>query len=379
MEHAIEVLFDASPLNMGGPQAWVCDIAPALTRRGVAVSVVSFELVPPKDDVLERRLAAVGIRAQRVVLTGSRVRKLRLIRAAIQGYGRYDIGHFNSDVFSGVLLPFAKWCGIKVRIAHSRSPHWAFRGSGLKNRILHCFFRRLVRTYCTHGFGVTEQALEGMLGPQSTRRIPCHVLPSAICAARFCQRADGGERAHRTARSNGPVMGFIGRITASKNPDYLVEVLSVLRRKGAGGRLLLMGAGPEEDSVRSLALQKGIAEHVTFLPPGDNVAEVLTEQVDVLVLPSDFEGTPRVVTECQACGVPVVCSTAVPLDVCVVPELFHRLPLADGPEAWAKGILRASQARVSGQRIHECFSRSPLEINNQADLLVDLYRSFLSR
>jgi glycosyltransferase involved in cell wall biosynthesis len=173
-------------------------------------------------------------------------------------------------------------------------------------------------------------------------------------------------------------MGLIGRITASKNPLFLLDILGVLRNRHTDARVLFMGYGPEEEKIRQVAAKRGIGKHITFLPPGENVAEILSEQLDVLVLPSDFEGTPRVVTEAQACGVPVVCSTAVSADVCAVPELFHRLPLADGAEAWADGILRASQIRVPRQRIERCFARSPLEIGNQADLLVNLYENFLN-
>jgi hypothetical protein len=60
-----------------------------------------------------------------------------------------------------------------------------------------------------------------------------------------------------------------------------------------------------------------------------------------------------------------------------VPELFHRLPLAAGPEAWADEILRLANARIMRERVEECFARSPLEIENQADHLLRLYQSFL--
>jgi hypothetical protein len=68
---------------------------------------------------------------------------------------------------------------------------------------------------------------------------------------------------------------------------------------------------------------------------------------------------------------------AVSNSVCVVPELFHRLPLADGPASWADAVLRLAEARVTRERVEECFARSPLEIENQADHLMGLYQSFL--
>jgi len=99
--------------------------------------------------------------------------------------------------------------------------------------------------------------------------------------------------------------------------------------------------------------------------------------MDVLILPSDFEGTPRVVMESQACGVPVVCSTAVSPDVCIVPDLFHRISLAKGSAAWAEMVLQASATHVSRAQVESCFSKSPCEIENQAGVLIDRYRQLL--
>jgi len=151
-----------------------------------------------------------------------------------------------------------------------------------------------------------------------------------------------------------------------------------MRAKGIQGRVLLMGAGPEENRVRSLAAQKGLAQEVTILPPGGDVARVLAEEIGVLLLPSEWEGTPRVVVEAQASGVPVLCSTAVSAGVCLVPELFHRLPLADGPAAWAEEVLHLAKVRVPRHRVEDCFARSPLEIENQVEHLMALYMRFVA-
>jgi glycosyltransferase involved in cell wall biosynthesis len=139
---------------------------------------------------------------------------------------------------------------------------------------------------------------------------------------------------------------------------------------------VLIGAGPEEEAIRALAIREGLSQFVTILPPCGNIAKVMTNQMDVLLLPSDFEGTPRVVLEAQACGVPVVCSTAVTEDVRIVPELFHRLGLLDGPDAWAEKVLQIGTMRIPREQIAAHFAHSPCEIENQADLLLDRYHRF---
>lgn len=371
----VNLVFEVSPLNVGGPQAWVCDIAPALKRREIQVQVISFELSAPCDCVLENRLRESGIPTERVVLTGTALQKMRLVYSKIHGLRNCDVLHSNSDLLSGLFLFWAKRCGIQVRIAHSRTPNWQLRQRGLRNWCLHQVFRWSARRYCTHAFGVTRHALESLIGSNGGRDIPCRVVPSAISSVRYSPRIKRPALAPGTSL----VIGFIGRITGSKNPTFLVEVLAQIRKRGTNAELLFVGAGPDEHKVWSTADRLEMRKHVALLPPQGDVASLLSEKIDVLVLASEFEGSPRIVVEAQASGTPVVCSTAVPSDVSIVPELFHSLPLADNAGAWADSILRANGCYVPERRIKDCFARSPFEIENQADMLVTLYRSYLSQ
>ena len=377
MKRNLNVLFEIGQMQIGGPQSWLCDIAPALRRRGPKVIVMSFEGRAPGDLILLQRLDAEGIETRRVPVWGGRWCRRSAIHAAFNAMGRCDISHFLSDAYSGPYLPFAKRCGIPVRIIHARTPNWKPAGTSLRVKLRYHWYWWLSRRYCTHAFGVTQEAIEAMLGPTDRRRIPSLVVPSAICFARFRKHADRRVESGRVKSPADLVLGFVGRISPSKNPGFLVKVLSVLRARGIEARLLLMGSGLAGAGVRALATQENLTAWVEFLSPRVDVAEVMAQRMDVVLLPSDFEGTPRVVVESQASGVPVLCSTAVSTSVCVVPELFHRLPLAGGPAAWADEVLRLAKVRVPGHRVAECFARSPLEIENQADHLLELYHSFL--
>ena len=378
MQRNLSVLLEVNMLHIGGPQSWVCDIAPALKMCGVKLTVISFETMPPTDLVLPQRLEAEGIEIRRVVVRGGWWCRHRMVQAAFETAGHYDVAHFNSDAYSGPFMPFARRCGIPVRIIHARTPHWAPPGPSLRVRLRYHWYWWLSLHHCTHAFGVTQDALDAMLRPIGRRPIPSLVVPSAISFARFSRHADLRARQDRGKGKPALVVGFVGRLSPMKNPDFLVKVLSILRAKGAEVRLLFMGSGPAEAGVRDLAAKENLADRVEFLPPCGNVAEVMAQRMDILALPSDYEGTPRAVIESQAVGMPALCSMGVSTTACVVPELFHRLPLADGPAAWADAVLRVNQVRVPSQRVKECFARSPLEIENQAEHLMQVYRSFLA-
>lgn len=99
-----------------------------------------------------------------------------------------------------------------------------------------------------------------------------------------------------------PCVLFAGRLEANKGILDAVEAVRRLRRSGFDVDLLVAGDGP----LRA-RLPREAWLHV--LGHRDDLPSVL-RSVDVIVLPSVAEGTPRVLTEAMACGVPVV-ATAV--------------------------------------------------------------------
>lgn len=107
----------------------------------------------------------------------------------------------------------------------------------------------------------------------------------------------------------------IGRLIPKKGVDILLKSLSILQTSGAPAwQLCIAGDGPQRQALQSLAQTLGLSERVHFLGwlSPDQVAAQLA-QTHLFVLASrddpvtaETEGTPTVLLEAQACGVPVV-------------------------------------------------------------------------
>jgi glycosyltransferase involved in cell wall biosynthesis len=101
----------------------------------------------------------------------------------------------------------------------------------------------------------------------------------------------------------GPRILNVGTLKAQKNQPLLLRAFAALARPDA--RLMLLGQGDREASLRALAAELGIAERVIFagfhIDPGPFYANA-----DLFVLSSDYEGFGNVVVEALSHGLPVV-------------------------------------------------------------------------
>lgn len=106
-------------------------------------------------------------------------------------------------------------------------------------------------------------------------------------------------------------IGYIGRMLAMKGIDTLLEAAAQLK-PDLDFEMVLLGSGPDADSVTSQASQLGLSDRLTLIPSTapEHVGPIL-KSMDVLVLPSRSmpywkEQFGRVLVEAMACGVPVI-------------------------------------------------------------------------
>ena len=104
-----------------------------------------------------------------------------------------------------------------------------------------------------------------------------------------------------------PTALAVGRLSAEKGFDVLIEALAQLRRQGAPQRLILVGDGPLRTSLEGAAMRSGVTDLIEFtgeLPPAEVRAHL--DRADLFCLPSFSEGLPISIIEAMAVGVPVV-------------------------------------------------------------------------
>ncbi|HEV7759170.1 MAG TPA: glycosyltransferase, partial [Acidimicrobiales bacterium] len=120
-----------------------------------------------------------------------------------------------------------------------------------------------------------------------------------------------------------------------------------------GGRLEVVGDGPDRAALEAQSRALGLDDRVRFLgrQPRDGVVDAL-RRASAVVIPSivgaggDMEGTPVVLCEAMAAGVPVVASALGGLEECLVDGKTGLLVPPGDVEALARALSRVVDGLV---------------------------------
>lgn len=104
------------------------------------------------------------------------------------------------------------------------------------------------------------------------------------------------------------VVALIGRVQfAHKGHDFLIDSISSYLSKLENIKFILVGDGPDVNLLQSLITSKGLS-HVVKLVSWSNDPSYIYSAIDMLIIPSRFEGLPLVMLEAMYYGLPIVAS-----------------------------------------------------------------------
>lgn len=111
----------------------------------------------------------------------------------------------------------------------------------------------------------------------------------------------------RSAPSTGSAPRYlsVARLSYQKGQDTLLRAFALVLKVLPTARLDLVGAGPDEVELKSLAAQLGIVTHVTFHGHQLDLGSFLRDAT-CFVLSSRWEGFAVALAEALSCGLPVV-------------------------------------------------------------------------
>ncbi len=105
------------------------------------------------------------------------------------------------------------------------------------------------------------------------------------------------------------IIGNIARFELRKGHRYLIEAISVLKKKIDGFHVVLVGEGPVKREIENQVEALGLKEIITFTGYRPDTCEI-TQMFDIFVYPSILEGLPISLLEAMSLGKPIVATPA---------------------------------------------------------------------
>jgi len=293
-----KVLHVVESMQAGGAERVVAEYAKWHDRSRYEPEVCCVLSAGPFSD----SVAASGVP---IHVLGRRSRfDLRAIArlARIIRRGRFDVVHNHNFTALVVGLPAAILGRARAvvrtehNVAHTRGP---------------------ARHYLSRAAALREDAQIGVSAAVKRAHTECGRIPrgrfvtvlNGIDEERLVPGADRASVRRELGLSDDAIVCLnIGSLTEQKNRRTLLDATARLSDVGAL-RVLVVGSGPEKETLEARAGELGLSRRVLFLGQRLDVPDLLAAS-DIFVLSSDWEGLPITILEAMASGVPCV-ATAV--------------------------------------------------------------------
>jgi glycosyltransferase involved in cell wall biosynthesis len=361
------VLHVVRAMNRGGTETWLVDLLSRTDPARFQHDVLTHASGAASLDAAVEAAGASLIQAPPASRPWSYGAKLRRV---IEEHGPYDVVHAHLHHFSGLVLRSAEHAGVPVRIAHSHSD--TRRIDGRANPARQIYLRlaeHWIRRYATRCLAVSRPAAASLFGEAWESDPRVSVVYCGVALKKFSRLSPNRAACRHSfgIPADARVFAHVGRFAEPKNHVFLIEIFGRIARLEPNAWFALAGDGPLRPQIEVWVERAGIAHRTSFLGMRNDVPQLLAGLVDVLLLPSLWEGLPITLIESQAAGVPALYSDAITPEAEELPHLLRRVSLRKSAGEWAVEAVSMAQSppaisgrdRLAGGRfdIRACVAR----------------------
>ncbi len=280
----------------------------------------------------------------------------------------YDVVHaFGSSSLMGIELGIAKKCGVKKRIAHSRN-------TTCDRKILEKILRPNFANKYNYALACGKDAGDWLFSKNYI------ILHNGKDLKQYAYK----EKIRNEIRGkynigNNIALAHVGNFNNQKNHSFLIDVFYEYNKQNENSLLFLMGSGEKMDEIKKKVASLKLESKVIFLGSINNVEEII-QGMDIMLLPSLFEGLPNVVIEWQAAGLPCILSDTITKE-CSVCDLVTYIPINQGVKKWSDAIngmkvLNSSERKDYSKKACKLLKESSFEINENTKKLEEIYINY---
>jgi GalNAc-alpha-(1->4)-GalNAc-alpha-(1->3)-diNAcBac-PP-undecaprenol alpha-1,4-N-acetyl-D-galactosaminyltransferase len=290
----VNIAFVIPGLGPGGAERVTTLLCNFWAGEGHAVTLITFEgdetapFYALDQGVALRRLAAsAGSGSARLLNNVNRVSRLRTL---LLEHRPDAVVAFTTDA-NVIALLATRGSKTPVVISERNQPD----RPGLA--AVHRLARRFTYRFADAVVVQTEDIASWM---RARFRVPVHIVPNPVRLP--------DSNSPRGAKGE-PLLIGVGRLTAQKGFDILIEAFARVAAKHPDWRLAIYGEGPARPQLEALRDALSLQGRVS-LPGLTRNVEPAYAEASLFALPSRFEGYPNALLEALAAGLPVIATSA---------------------------------------------------------------------
>lgn len=249
--------------------------------------------------------------------------------------------------------------GYKVIVhAHNNNLH----DCGFLQRFLHAFNRFILGFVNIERYTNSELSSKFFFGNKKSE-----MIYNAIDTNRFAYNQEVRDIIRDKLNINKKnVYGFSGRIAYQKNPLFLIDIFSEIKKLDSEAAFLVCGDGDLMDSAKAHAIELGV--DVLFLGSVNNIQDYY-QAMDCYILPSRFEGLGIVLIEAQCSGLPCITSKYVVPNAANISDIFTFISLETTANEWASYAYRNVKKEIDRNIYSEVVKNTPFNICSESKRL----------
>ncbi|MCD7782038.1 MAG: glycosyltransferase family 4 protein [Methanosphaera sp.] len=279
------------PPQVGGIATYTKQLEDNLIEAGHNVYILTYpcdEERPGK--VFEARTVNVsGLRGLSFAVSG-----YRKIQEIIKKYD-IDVIHANYVLPAGLIASLITIPGIRVVL----TVHGSDINILAQNKLLKPLIKRVLSNMDDVYFVSKELQEKALALNVDGLEETCQVIPNTVNTNRFKPASStDNDLSHEYGK---PVVVFIGNLVQQKG---LLDLLQAKHRSTTDYQLLIYGEGDQRNNLESYIKQVNLSD--VKLMGKTTTPEEIIPRVDIMVLPSIFEGSSIVALETMACAKPLI-------------------------------------------------------------------------
>ena len=283
--------------------------------------------------------------------------------------GDYSIVHVNIPGHVALMtLIAAQRNNVKIRIFHCHNPKNILT---IKTSVSTYIYDHLCFPKATHFVACSNSTGVSRFGEREFK-----VIKNVIDPVKFrFNEASRKENREALRMNDNFVVGVVARISAQKNPEFILECFAKFKKLQENAKLIWIGDGEMKPELEVSIDSMGLQNECILLGKKSDV-ENWYAAMDLFFLPSKFEGLGIVFLEAQCTGLPCLGSTNVPVET-EVTDLMYRLDLGKSAEQWAIEMKKISETKLKRHSRAQEFIDAGYTHEATKNDLVEYYNSLI--